>query len=82
MESGMEKSYQKLYAQYCVDLEDATDRPLSLMGEDKKRKWNACTEVLLLEALHKQCVQQEVAPALFSWIFARIHNLQRTCECY
>ena len=73
--------YERLYRALLKDLDDTIHRP-SLMSIDLKRKWDACSELLLLEAFQKKCIENKFSRELYSWVAERLHKMHIGCVCY
>ena len=73
--------YKELHRSFITEFEDELFRP-TLMSVDLKRKSDACSEVLLLEKLGKECAQDSVPRELYAWVFLRLNELHANCSCY
>lgn len=74
--------YDRLYRQYVDSLDLAMTKAGSLMGVDKRRKHDVCSELLHLEILGKRCFENELPLCFYSWALARIQEIHRKCLCY
>ena len=76
-----EQAYKLMHQQFLHRLQDEVEKT-GLMSVDKKRKWDACSELVNLKKFYEACVVNATPRHLFSWAFRRILEIQRGCECY
>ena len=76
-------TYRELHTAFLKDLDAIYEhRSEGLLSVDLKRKWDACSEMLLLEKLQKQCLENSVPREFYNWVTARLHEFHVSGSCY